>query len=301
MSAITAATVKELRERTGAGMMECKKALTESSGDIEGAIDFLRKSGALKAAKKSSRVAAEGLINVLSEGPLVSVVEINCETDFVTKNEDFLKFLSDVNQTIIKNSPANLEALLALPIITDTAKTVAEKTTDLVAKIGENINVRRFALLKAGLGEKVGSYTHMGNKIGVIIKIKGDKVSDEVIRDIAMHTAASAPSYLVAADVPASVVAREKEIYRETLKNEKKPAEVIEKIMVGKINKFFDDICLTGQVFVKDPSGKQKVADFLKSQDPVSSIVEFVRLQVGEGIEKKKDDFAEEVAKLSGI
>ncbi len=298
MSEISASKVKELRERTGAGMMECKKALTEASGDLDLAIENLRKSGVLKAAKKASRVASEGLVQIALLDALASVLEINCETDFVTKNQDFVDLLSETNQIILKNQPASVEALIALKSIKDTSKTLGERVTDLVATIGENIAIRRFHLIKAEAGEKLGSYTHMGSKIGVVVRIKGN-IEDAVLKDVAMHVAAAAPRYLSPKHIPEAVLVSERAIYRETMKNEKKPPEIIEKILDGKVKKFAEDVCLTEQIYVKDPSGKQHVLEFLKRIDKNAEIVEFVRLQVGEGIEKKKEDFAEEVAKLT--
>lgn len=298
MSEISASKVKELRERTGAGMMECKKALTESSGDLDLAIENLRKSGVLKAAKKSSRVASEGLVQIALSDNVASVLEINCETDFVTKNQDFVDLLSETNQIILKNQPDSVEILTALKFTKDANKTLSERVTDLVATIGENITIRRFHLIKAEAGEKLGSYTHMGSKIAVVVRIKGN-IEDAVLKDVAMHIAAAAPHYLSPKHIPETVLVSERAIYRETMKNEKKPPEIIEKILDGKVKKFAEDVCLTEQIYVKDPAGKQHVLEFLKTIDKNAEIVEFVRLQVGEGIEKKKEDFAEEVAKLT--
>lgn len=298
MAAITAALVKELREKSGAGMMDCKKALGECDGDIDAAIEHLRKVGVLKAEKKSGRIAAEGLIDILQEGALASIVEVNCETDFVAKNADYLNFLAKVSQCLHKTKPADLGLFLESPFL-DEGKSVSEKLTELIAVIGENITVRRFELMECSAGEKIGTYSHMGNKIGVLVKVKGDQVNDETLKDIAMHIAAASPRYLRSSDIPSVVIEKEKEIYRENMKDEKKPAEIIEKIIEGKVRKFASDVCLEEQIYVKDPNGKQNVAAFLKTVDPTAQIVSFARLQVGEGIEKKADDFAEEVAKMA--
>ena len=301
MSAITSELVKTLREKTGAGMMDCKKALLEVDGDLEKAIDFLRKAGTLKAAKKSSRVTAEGLINIQSEGAITSLVEVNCETDFVAKNEDFLQFLSQTNQTVLQSKPQNLDALLTAHLVGHKGVSVGERVAELIAVIGENISVRRFAWYEAKADEQVGSYTHMGNKIGVLVKVQGLKdANPEVLKNLAMHVAAMAPRYLQASQVPADVLAREKEIYQASLQEQdkKKPAQIVEKILEGKMKKFYDEVCLENQIYIRDPSGKQKISDYLKSVSPKALILEFVRFQVGEGIEKRQESFAEEVAKL---
>jgi len=296
MSEISAELIKELRAKTSAGVLDCKKALTETKGDLNAAVDLLRKSGAAKAEKKTGRITAEGRVAIAANAKLAALVEVNSETDFVAKNETFQAFVDQIAQHILKVTPQNLDALLASSFEGATLKDVVQSQ---VAKTGENLSIRRFVLMQAAAGEKIGSYLHMGNKIGVLVQAKGpeDKLTDSVLRDVAMHIAASNPGYLKSSDVPADVIAREKEIYKEQLKETKKPENVLEKILEGKIARFFDEVCLVSQVFVKDPSGKQTVSQYLQSIHPEIEIVSFTRYQVGEGIQKKEEDFAAEVAK----
>ncbi|GAB1439796.1 translation elongation factor Ts [Providencia sp.] len=282
MSGITAALVKELRERTGAGMMECKKALVEANGDIELAIDNMRKSGQAKAAKKAGRVAAEGVIltEVFNGGKTGALIELNCETDFVAKDAGFLAFGKDVLASVVADKNADIEALKAK---------FEEARTALVAKIGENINIRRVSILE---GAQVGSYLH-GARIGVLVAAEG--ADEELLKHIAMHIAASKPEYVTPDDVPADVVAHEHQIQLDIAMQSGKPREIAEKMVTGRMNKFTGEISLTGQPFVMDPS--KSVGDLLKEKG--ASVSNFIRYEVGEGIEKVETDFAAEVAAMS--
>jgi len=289
--AVTADAVKQLRERTGAGMMECKKALVETSGDLEAAAELMRKSGLAKADKKAARVAAEGVIALerSADGKRAVIVEVNCETDFVARENDFKAFAANVAKAAQASRPKDVEALLALKI---DGGTVDEVRRALIAKIGENIGVRRFALLEAPA--VVGVYLH-GSRIGALVAMKsGD---DAVAKDIAMHVAAINPASLAAADVPADQVAKEKEIQAEQTRNDPKlagkPPEMIGKIVEGKIRKWLNEVTLLGQPFVKDD--KQSVEQYLKQAH--GEVAAFIRYEVGAGIEKKQEDFAAEVAK----
>lgn len=286
--AITAAMVKELRERTGAGMMDCKKVLTTADGDMEAAIELMRKSGAAKADKKSSRIAAEGriLISIDEDGNEGAILEINSETDFVAKDENFMKFAESVITGVLTDQPADIQALSALPL--ESGETVEETRANLVAKIGENIQVRRFETVSNEDGI-LSSYSH-GERIGVLISMTG---GDEALaRDIAMHIAASNPKYLSEEDVSAEDLAKEKEILVAQAEGSGKPAEIIEKMVQGRLRKYLAEITLVGQPFVKDPD--QTVAQLLSTAG--ASINHFIRYEVGEGIEKKVEDFAAEVA-----
>ncbi|RMG58693.1 MAG: elongation factor Ts [Gammaproteobacteria bacterium] len=283
---ITAAMVKELRERTGAGMMECKKALTEAGGDMEAAIEAMRKSGAAKADKKAGRVAAEGVIitRVSNDGKHVAIVEINSETDFVAKDDNFLEFANQVADLIIEKHPADLEELKNLPLGDGT---VEEARQALVAKIGENIQIRRFLIIDVE-GGNVGTYLH-GSRIGVVVDIEGG--DEDLARDIAMHIAASKPMCVSEEDVPEDVLAKEKEILVAQAQDSGKPAEIIEKMVQGRLRKFLGEITLVGQPFVKDPD--QTVGKLLDKAG--ATVKSFARYEVGEGIEKKQENFAEEV------
>ena len=283
---ITAAMVKELRERTGAGMMECKKALTEAGGDMEAAIEAMRKSGAAKADKKAGRVAAEGVIvtRVSKDGKHVAIVEINSETDFVAKDDNFLEFANQVADLIIEKHPADLEELKSLPLGDGT---VEEARQALVAKIGENIQIRRFLIIDVE-GGNVGTYLH-GSRIGVVVDLEGG--DENLARDIAMHIAASKPMCVSEADVPEEVLAKEKEILVAQAQDSGKPADIIEKMVQGRLRKFLGEITLVGQPFVKDPD--QTVGKLLEQSG--ASVKSFARYEVGEGIEKKQENFAEEV------
>jgi elongation factor Ts len=280
---ITAAQVKELRERTGAGMMECKKALVETSGEMDLAIEHLRKSGLAKADKKAGRVAAEGAVVHASEGSRAVLVEINCETDFVAKDDNFRRFAEEVASLALgaEDIGAVITATMA------SGDTVEDARQQLVSKIGENVQVRRMARLDAGKGV-VGSYIHSG-RIGVMVALTGG--DEELARDIAMHIAALNPAFRDVADVPADVMAKEKEILIAQAADSGKPAEIIEKMVTGRLKKHLAEITLTGQPFVKD--GDVTVGKLLK--DKGAAIDSFVRLEVGEGIEKEESDFAAEV------
>ncbi|PHM66544.1 elongation factor Ts [Xenorhabdus stockiae] len=282
MADITAALVKELRERTGAGMMECKKALVEANGDIELAIDNMRKSGQAKAAKKAGRVAAEGviLVEVSADAKFAGIVELNCETDFVAKDAGFLAFGKEVITSVMADKNSDIDALKAK---------FEEQRTELVAKIGENINIRRVAILE---GEAVGSYLH-GARIGVLVAAEG--ANEELIKHVAMHVAASKPEYVDPSDVPADVVAREHQIQLDIAMQSGKPREIAEKMVSGRMNKFTGEISLNGQNFVMDPS--KTVGALLKENN--AKVINFIRFEVGEGIEKVEADFAAEVAAMS--
>jgi len=285
---VTAAMVKELRERTGSGMMECKKALVETGGDLEVAIENMRKSGMAKADKKAGRVAAEGLISIATSGDAstTSIVEINSETDFVSKGDDFIDFTTAVANTAVNNDITDVDALNATQV-TGESVTVDEKRRALIAKVGENINVRRFETIQTS-GGIVGSYMH-GIRIGVLVEMEGGDMA--LAKDIAMHIAAIKPMCVSEAEVPEAEIEKEKEIFKAQAAESGKPAEIIEKMIVGKIKKFLKGITLLGQPFVKD--GDVTVEQLLKSNN--AKVLSFVRFEVGEGIEKKEDDFAAEV------
>ncbi len=280
---ITAAQVKELRERTGAGMMECKKALVETNGDMDAALEHLRKSGLAKADKKAGRVAAEGAIVHASEGARAVLVEVNCETDFVAKDNNFRSFAEEVAGLAL--SAADIDALNGMAM--SGGDSVEDTRQQLVAKIGENVQVRRLAHLDAGDGA-IGTYIH-GGRIGVMVALTGG--DEDLARDIAMHVAALNPDYRDASDVPEDVLAKEREILIAQAADSGKPADIVEKMVTGRLNKRLAEITLTGQPFVKD--GDITVGKLLKQKG--ASVSAFVRLEVGEGIEKEESDFAAEV------
>jgi elongation factor Ts len=281
--AVTAALVKELRERTGSGMLDCKNALVETNGDVELAIENMRKSGQAKAAKKAGRIAAEGVILTHVAGNKATMLEINSETDFVARDEGFLEFGSKLIAVAAANSINDIDTLNAADL---DGVTVSTARDTLVAKIGENISPRRVITIE---GDNLGAYVH-GGRIGVIAILNGG--DEDVAKDVAMHVAASNPQYVKPTDVPSDVVAKEKEIQLEIAIQSGKPAEIAEKMVSGRMKKFTGEVSLTGQPFVKDPS--MSVGDFLKSKN--ADVVNFVRFEVGEGIEKKTEDFAAEVA-----
>ena len=287
---ITADLVKQLRDRTGAGMMDCKKVLTETDGDMDKAADLLRERGIAKAAKKASRIAAEGLVtSYLSDDKKVgAIVEVNAETDFVAKNEEFVKFVNEVAEIVAKENPTDVEDLSKKPYL-DSGMTVGEMLTEKIAKIGENMSIRRFQRYESdGIVE---SYIHGGGKIAVLVNFsKGDST---VARDVCMQIAAARPEFLDEASVPADRLDKEMEILKQQAMNEGKPAEIAEKIVQGRIGKFYEEICLVDQAFVKNPD--IKIKDLLKQND--AEIVEFARFEKGEGLEKREENFAEEVAK----
>ncbi|GAB4359487.1 MAG: translation elongation factor Ts [Gammaproteobacteria bacterium] len=282
---ITAALVKELRDRTGAGMMECKRALVESGGDIEAAVEQMRKSGAAKADKKAGRVAAEGAVLIAAQRDVAALVEVNCETDFVAKDENFRSFSEQVAQQVLAQRPADVEALKAVTL--ENGVTVEDARQELVAKIGENINVRRFVLID-GAGAVFGRYLH-GNRIGVVVVLEGG--DESLAKDIAMHVAASRPVCVSEDQVPEELLEKEKAIFVAQAEQSGKPAEIIEKMVDGRLKKFLKEITLEGQPFVKNPD--QTVGQILKEAG--ASVREFVRYEVGEGIEKKQENFADEV------
>ncbi|CAB9492978.1 translation elongation factor Ts [Alteromonas macleodii] len=281
--AVTAALVKELRERTGAGMLDCKKALVETDGDIELAIENMRKSGQAKAAKKAGRIAAEGVILTKVEGGRATMLELNCETDFVARDEGFLKFGNELLEVAAANNINDIDALNDAEL---NGSKVSEVRDALVAKIGENISPRRVINVE---GETLGAYVH-GGRIGVISILTGG--DEELAKDIAMHVAAASPQFVKPENVPAEVVEKEKEIQIEIAIQSGKPAEIAEKMVAGRMKKFTGEVSLTGQPFVKDPS--ISVAELLKNNS--ADVINFVRFEVGEGIEKKTEDFAAEVA-----
>ncbi|MEW6765407.1 MAG: translation elongation factor Ts [Pseudomonadota bacterium] len=286
MSNISAAMVKELRERTGAGMMECKKALTEVGGDIETAIEWMRKQGMAKADKKAGRTAAEGVIvmSVSEDGKSAVMVEINSETDFVAKSDDFNGFAKEVAAIALRDKPADVDALLACTMAS--GEDINTARSALVAKIGENIQVRRFSLIETtGV---VGAYRH-GERIGVLVDLAGGDA--DLAKDVAMHVAASRPVCVSEADVPADLVEKEREIFSEQAAQSGKPAEIVAKMVEGRIKKYLAEVALTGQPFVKDPD--QTVGALLKKAG--AEVKSFIRLEVGEGIEKQQTDFAAEV------
>ncbi|WP_338365483.1 translation elongation factor Ts [uncultured Pseudoalteromonas sp.] len=273
--AVTTALVKELRERTGAGMMDCKKALTETNGDIELAIENMRKSGAAKAAKKAGNIAAEGTIIIKKSEGVAVLVEVNCQTDFVAKDASFLAFANKVADSAIAETTS----------IEDLQAKFEEDRVELVTKIGENINVRRLQYIT---GEQLVEYRH-GERIGVVVAGVAD---EETLKHVAMHVAASNPDYLTPDDVPADVVEKEKQVQIDIAMNEGKPAEIAEKMVVGRMKKFTGEVSLTGQAFIMEP--KKSVGEILKEKN--ATVTGFVRMEVGAGIEKKEEDFAAEVA-----
>lgn len=288
MAQITAGLVKELRERTGAGMMDCKKALAATEGDMDKAIDFLREKGLAAAAKKAGRIAAEGLVvSYVSEDAKVGViVEVNCETDFVAKTENFQELVGGIAAFIAKSNPADMEALNASEI--EEGKTVAALITESIAKIGENISLRRFARYEVAEG-MVAAYIHGGGKIGVLVSMTAGTA--ELGKDVAMHIAAANPGYLTREQVPTAELEHEKAVLTEQARNEGKPEKIIEKMVMGRIQKYYKEVCLVDQEFVKDPD--QTVGKLVAAAG--ASVTEFTRFQLGEGIEKKQEDFAAEV------
>ena len=285
---IKASDVKELRERTGAGMLDCKKALEATSGDMEKAIDWLREKGISKAAKKESRIAAEGLTDGASEGNVAVITEVNCETDFVAQNEDFKKLVLDIIKTLLHNDVSTMEEANQLTM-EDGSETVEEAVVNFTAKIGEKISFRRFERVVKEDGQSFGIYSHMGGRITALVVLDG--ANEEVARDVAMHIAAMNPVAVKRSDVPADMVERESHVIKEQVMNEGKPADIAEKMVTGRLNKFYKEICLEEQAFIKDSN--MNVLDYVKSNG--GTIVSMVRFAVGEGIEKKSENFAEEV------
>lgn len=300
---ISAQAVKELRDKTGAGMMDCKKALTQAEGDIEKAIDILRERGLASAAKKSGRVASEGVIAtfVTEDMKNAAMIELNCETDFVSSNAEFISLANGIAKIVAENNVASIEDVKALPY---EGATVQDAVTNLIAKLGENMNLRRFEKMEAPEG-LVSSYIHMGGKIGVLVQVKSENVNEEVAtvaRDVAMHVAALNPQFLDNTSVDADTIEREKEIYRVQALNEGKPEKIVEKMVEGRINKFFKEVCLVNQMFVKNPdlSIQAFVNQEAKKLGNIE-LVKFARFEKGEGIEKEEVDFAAEVAAQMGL
>ncbi len=311
--AITAGMVKELREMTGAGMMDCKKALTATDGDMDKAIEWLREKGLATAQKKAGRIAAEGLVKVLvsEDGKKAVAVEVNSETDFVAKNEKFQGYVAQVAEQAMETSAADIDAFLAEPWKFDTTKTVNEALAGQIAVIGENMNIRRFVQVTEEAGF-VASYTHMGGKIGVLVDVVTDVVNDdikEMAKNVAMQIAALKPQYVTDTEVPEDYKKHEMEILAAQIANDPKmagkPEKVIQGAVMGRLNKELKEICLMDQVYVKAEDGKQSVAKYVeevaKANSAKISIKSFVRYETGEGIEKKEEDFAAEVAKQMGM
>ena len=288
---ITASQVKELREKTGAGMMDCKKVLTETDGDMEKAAELLRERGITKAAKKSSRIAAEGLVDpyLSDDKKLGAIVEVNAETDFVAKNEEFKTFVKDVAKQIALNNPKDVEELLAQKSIAEEDKTVQEVLTNKIATIGENMTIRRFARFESN--GMIADYIHGEGRIAVLVDMEG--ATEELAKDVCMQFAAAKPEYLDRESVPAERVDKEMEILKAQAMNEGKPEAIAEKMVQGRVGKFYSEICLLDQEFVKNPD--IKVGQLLKEKG--ATISRFARFEKGEGLEKKEENFAEEVAK----
>jgi elongation factor Ts len=285
--------VKDLREKTGVGMMECKKALEENGGDMEKAIVWLRERGMSRAAKKADRIAAEGVVEVLvnATGNAAAILEVNCETDFVAKNEEFRQLVRDAAAVALKHNCNEIEKLAEMKLASGV--TIKDTITGLIQKIGENMRLRRVLTIAAPNGH-ISSYIHMGGRIGTAVVLEGKSGVDELGKDIAMHIAAAAPRYLSRQDVDQSELDQEKDIARKKLIEEKKPEAMIEKILDGQMNKFYKEVCLIEQAFVKDPD--LSITKLLEKTDKNLKITSFVRYALGEGIEKKQENFAAEVA-----
>ena len=283
----TAQDVKSLREKTGAGMMDCKKALQETNGDMEEAITWLREKGISKAAKKASRIAAEGLTKAVEKGNKAAIIEVNSETDFVAKNETFISFVKALANTLVESDVTTLEEANELKIDNET---VADTIINLTAKIGEKISFRRFEIVKKTDSQVFGIYSHMGGKITTLVVLEG--ANKDVARDVAMHAAAMRPTYLNKDEVPSDVLEKEKSIMKEQLLNEGKPEDRIEQILVGKVNKFYEEVCLENQIFIK-AENKETVGKFVEQNG--GKLIKMVRYEVGEGMEKRNENFAEEV------
>lgn len=286
---ITASLVKELREKTGAGMLDCKKALEANNGDINASIDWLREKGISKAAKKADRIAAEGIAAILTKGNKAVIIEVNAETDFVAKNEKFTDMVNEILETIINSDVTTLEDALKL---TTSEGTIEELIVARTATIGEKLSFRRMEVVTKKDTESFGDYIHMGGRIAVLTVV--DNASESVAKDVAMHAAAMKPLYVKSTDVPTDVLDKEKEIMKEQLLNEGKPADRIENILVGKVRKYYEEVCLENQIFVK-AENKETVAEFVKNNG--GTITTMIRYEVGEGMEKREENFAEEVAK----
>ena len=283
---ISAKQVSELRNLTGAGMMDCKKALTECNGDIDKAVDYLREKGIAKSAKKASRIAAEGLANIYIEGNKAVILEVNSETDFVSKNEEFTGMIDTIGKTILGSNAKTLEEALEL---TTSEGTINDLIVAKTAKIGEKLSLRRFELVEKSDNEVFGSYLHMGGKIAVLTVLDG--ANEDVARDVAMQAAAMKPQYLNSDEIPADVLEREKEVFKTQAMEEGKPAEIAEKMVTGRIKKFYKEVCLLNQAFIKD--GDVDVETYVKNNGGV--VKTMIRFEVGEGMQKREENFAEEV------
>ena len=306
--AITAAMVKELREMTGAGMMDCKKALAATEGDMDKALEFLRENGIAKAAKKASRIAAEGIVKILVEGKKAAMVEVNSETDFVAKNADFNAYVDAVVAQVLRTNAKDVDEFLAEKWSKDETKTVADELASQIAIIGENLKIRRFAKMEADNGF-VASYVHMGGKIGVLVQVETDVINpaiEEMAKNVAMQAAALKPKYTSRDEVDSDFIEKETEILTAAAKNEKPDADdkIIAGMVKGRVNKELKEICLLDQVYVKAEDGKQSVANYVaqvaKENGANITIKSFVRFENGEGLEKKNEDFAAEVAAQLG-
>ncbi|MGD6958646.1 translation elongation factor Ts [Rossellomorea aquimaris] len=286
--AITAQMVKELREKTGAGMMDCKKALTETDGDMDKAIDFLREKGIAKAAKKADRIAAEGTTFIASERNTAIIFEVNAETDFVAKNENFQSLVKELADHLLANKPATVEVALEQKMAN--GSTVSEFINAAIAKIGEKITLRRFEIRTKADNAAFGEYLHMGGRIAVLTVVEGTTDAN-VAKDVAMHAAALNPKYVSRDQVSAEEVEREREVLKQQALNEGKPENIVEKMVEGRLGKYFEDICILDQTFVKNPD--QKVRQYLEANK--ATLTDFIRYEVGEGLEKRQDNFAEEV------
>jgi elongation factor Ts len=286
--AITAQMVKELREKTGAGMMDCKKALTETDGDMDKAIDFLREKGIAKAAKKADRIAAEGTTYIASEGNTAIILEVNAETDFVAKNENFQNLVKELSDHLLANKPASVEEALDQKMTN--GSTVSEFINAAIAKIGEKITLRRFEIRTKDDNAAFGEYLHMGGRIAVLTVVEGTTDAN-VAKDVAMHAAALNPKYVSRDQVSAEEVEREREVLKQQALNEGKPENIVEKMVEGRLGKYFEDICILDQTFVKNPD--QKVRQYLEANK--ATLTDFTRYEVGEGLEKRQENFAEEV------
>jgi elongation factor Ts len=286
--AITAQMVKELREKTGAGMLDCKKALTETDGDMDKAIDFLREKGIASAAKKGDRIAAEGLTYVVTEGNDAVILEVNSETDFVAKNEAFQALVKELAAHLLKNKPATVEEATAQTM--ENGATVADHINAAIAKIGEKLTLRRFAVVSKTDNDAFGAYIHMGGRISVLSVLEGTTDADAA-KDVSMHIAALRPKYVSRDQVSQEEVEHERQVLTQQALNEGKPEKIVEKMVEGRLGKYFEDVCVLDQTFVKNPD--LKVRQFVESKG--ATVREFVRYEVGEGIEKREDNFAEEV------
>ena len=285
---ISAKDVNELRTKTGAGMMDCKKALTECNGNMEAAIDWLREKGIAKAAKKADRIAAEGLANIYTNGNKAVILEVNCETDFVTKNAEFVEMIDNIGNAILNSDAKTMDEINALDV---NGQTVSEYIVAKTAKIGEKLSLRRAELVTKTDSENFGAYLHMGGKIAVLVVTEG--ANEEVAKDVAMQAAAMRPEYLNKDEVPAEVIEKEKEVLKEQAINEGKPADIAEKMVAGRIQKYYKENCLVHQAFVKN--GDIDVETYVKNNG--GSVKAMYRYEVGEGMEKRSENFAEEVAK----